>query len=206
MLFCCQVYRGLQQFGKHGHLLVNFGTAVYAIPKWAKLWYCTVWNIIDTGIFPVPVYRASLEWAHPYRNFLPNVCLPCLLFPFSSFCSLVFSFFFLSLETYCRLSFVSCSLSTLCASIGFVFALGILPDSVMCSKRISLSCLNPSAQWKNHQHALCNTPKCFCCSLAIMHSKNKRPMMRRKIILERLKAANGFKKGGGALRKEGDAF
>ncbi len=35
-------------------------TAAYEIPKWAKLWYRTVLNIIDTGIFPVPVYRAYL--------------------------------------------------------------------------------------------------------------------------------------------------
>ncbi len=34
--------------------------AVYEIPKWAKLWYRTIWNLIDAGIFPVPVYRASL--------------------------------------------------------------------------------------------------------------------------------------------------
>ncbi len=44
------------------HLLVNFGTAAYEIPKWAKLWYRTVWNIIDTGNFTVPVYRTSLQW------------------------------------------------------------------------------------------------------------------------------------------------
>ncbi len=30
------------------------------IPNCAKLWYRTVWNIINTGTFPVPVYRASL--------------------------------------------------------------------------------------------------------------------------------------------------
>ncbi len=54
-LFCCQILPGSQQFGKH------FGTAAYEIPKWAKLWYRTIWNIIDTGIFQVPVYRASLE-------------------------------------------------------------------------------------------------------------------------------------------------
>ncbi len=49
-----------QQFGKHCHLQVNLGTAAYEIPNWAQLWYRTVWNIIDTGVFPVPVYRASL--------------------------------------------------------------------------------------------------------------------------------------------------
>ncbi len=43
------------------HLQVHFRTAAYEIPKWAKLWYRTVWNIIDTGIFPVPVYHASLK-------------------------------------------------------------------------------------------------------------------------------------------------
>ncbi len=49
-----------QQFGKHCHLQVNLGTAAYEIPNWAQLWYRTVWNIIDTGVFSVPVYRASL--------------------------------------------------------------------------------------------------------------------------------------------------
>lgn len=136
--------------------------------------------------------RLILPFTSFYRMF---VCLlSCFLFP--PFVPLFSHFsFFLSLDAYCSLSFVSLflSLSTFCSSVGFVFALGILPDSVMCSKRISLSRFNPSAQWKNHQHAPCNTPKCFCCSLAIMHSKNKRPMiMRRKIILVRLKAANGF--------------
>ncbi len=32
------------------------------IPNCAKLWYRTVWNIINTGTFPVPVYRASLVY------------------------------------------------------------------------------------------------------------------------------------------------
>ncbi len=45
---------------EHCHLQVNFGTAAYEIQNWAKLWYRTVWNIIDTGIFRVPVYCASL--------------------------------------------------------------------------------------------------------------------------------------------------
>ncbi len=41
---------------------VNFGTAAYEIPNCAKLWYRTIWNIINTGNFTVPaaVYHASL--------------------------------------------------------------------------------------------------------------------------------------------------
>ncbi len=37
--------------------------------KCAKLWYRTVWNIINTGTFPVPVYRASLEQIHIHINY-----------------------------------------------------------------------------------------------------------------------------------------
>ncbi len=43
-----------QQFEKHCHLHVNFGTAAYEIPNCAKLWYRTVWNIINTGIPRIP--------------------------------------------------------------------------------------------------------------------------------------------------------
>ncbi len=50
----------VQQFGKHCHLQVHFETAAYEIPNWAKLLYRTVWNIIYTGTFPVPVYHAFL--------------------------------------------------------------------------------------------------------------------------------------------------
>ncbi len=50
-----------QQFGYHCHPQVNFETAVYDISNWAKLWYRTIWNKIDTGIFPIPVYCASLQ-------------------------------------------------------------------------------------------------------------------------------------------------
>ncbi len=49
-LFWCHIYR----------LQVNFGTAAYEILNYAKLWYRTVWYIIDTGNFTIPVYRASL--------------------------------------------------------------------------------------------------------------------------------------------------
>ncbi len=52
-LFYCHVF----WFGKHCHLQVHFGAAAYEIRNRAKLWHCTVWNIIYTGIFPL---RASL--------------------------------------------------------------------------------------------------------------------------------------------------
>ncbi len=50
-----------QQFGKHCHLQVHFATAAYKILNWEKWWYRTIWNIIYTGTFSVPVYRASLS-------------------------------------------------------------------------------------------------------------------------------------------------
>ncbi len=41
-----------QQFEKHYHLQVNFETAAYEIPNYAKL-YRTISNIINTGTFKI---------------------------------------------------------------------------------------------------------------------------------------------------------
>ncbi len=51
-----------QQFEKH------FGTAAYEIPNYAKLWYRTVLNIINTGNFTVTLYRASLVYNTNYNK------------------------------------------------------------------------------------------------------------------------------------------
>ncbi len=69
-----------QRFEKHYHLQVNFGTAAYEIPNYAKLWYRTVWNIINTGSFTVPVYRASLlpTTVKSTKSWLNDHVLVCL--------------------------------------------------------------------------------------------------------------------------------
>ncbi len=70
----------LPVFGKHCHLKVHFATAAYEIPNWAKLWYRTVWNIINTGTFPVPVYRASLLCYTFKRNVFNFIVGPLYLY------------------------------------------------------------------------------------------------------------------------------
>ncbi len=47
-----------QRFEKHYHLQVNFETAAYEIPIYAKLWYHTISNIINTGTFTFKIQRS----------------------------------------------------------------------------------------------------------------------------------------------------
>ncbi len=58
-LFCCHIYRLRSNLGSTATYRCK--TAAYEIPIWAKLWYCTVWNIIYTSIFYT---------VHPYSDLL----------------------------------------------------------------------------------------------------------------------------------------
>ncbi len=72
-LFCCHIYRMRSNLRSTATYRGTSGTAAYEIQNYAKLWYRTVWNIIDTGNFTVLVYRASLEYSK--MAFSTHLCM-----------------------------------------------------------------------------------------------------------------------------------